>query len=749
MKKRPRKRLRRRPGDNSVTRDLASVERQLSDRKRSLREKFLERQFDAGSGDSKSCWKGLNLLLGRDSKRSPLSRVVKADATGVATTGPEIAEEFNNFFSQIGESHQRPDTSTRRSWSARTIFLAEALQPEVELLLRRLDVKKSTGPDGVSNYILKSCADELAPVITLCVNRSLQAGIFPTVLKTARVSPVHKGGSKELLSNYRAISVLSAVNKIFEQLVAVILTDFLRSQDFVYKHQHGFRRKPGTATAVVEALDFVQGHLDGRGTKVVSALSLDLKRAFDSVNHQILLQKLYAAGVRGLAHDLIADYLDQRTQFVTVGRSQSSQRPVACGVPQGSVLGPILFIIFINDMVRLGLNGKLYLFADDAILFYPGSDDSANAILMNADLRTLDVYFSQNCLSLNVSKTKCIHFRDPRKRLTRRVLVGSGGQFVEEVQVLRYLGVDIDCHLSWRIHCDQLCRRLGQTVGILYKIRRMVPSHVLKKAYFGLIHPHIMYVLMGWGTAPKTMLKRVQVLQNRALKIVMGLDRLTPTLELYSDHVNDILPVKALQIFSACKFVYQCLYGMVHHTIDFRLRGGIGNTRDCFKLDRSRCATEWGQRRIGYYGPTMFNLLPSELRTIRSAPMFFRALKHFLHRRENLEQVLRFEFPRWQVNLAGRYLVKHALVLPFSHGFYISQPAYDVAEGLLCDAVLKFCVSIVTFFFQVKVVNWGFFFSFLSFLCFRLISLFLMFFCRVAYSWIYFVFFCIYSEELS
>ena len=161
-------------------------------------------------------------------------------------------------------------------------------------------------------------------------------------------------------------------------------------------------------------------------------------------------------------------------------------------------------------------------------------------------------------------RTKCIVFRDPRKRLVRQTSVGLGEERVEEVQVLRYLGVDIDYRLSWKAHCDQLCRRLSQTIGVLYKIMHMVPSHVLKKAYFGLLHPHILYALMSRGNAPGTTLKRVQILQNRSLKIVLGLDRMTPTLDLYSIHATNILPVKGLQFFSTCKFVYDCLYGRIH-----------------------------------------------------------------------------------------------------------------------------------------------------------------------------------------
>ena len=310
-KKKIRKQLRNRPGDIALVHDLAFVEQQLLERKRMLKERFLKRQFDEVSGDSRSCWKGLNLLLGRKDNRTMPSRVMKCDGSGVATCDADIADEFNTFFTQPGSS-QPPDGHLSRTWTSRTIHMEDVDQEEVEVLLRQLDVRKATGPDGISNYTLKACAPELAPMISLCINKCMQSGTFPDVLKVACVTPIYKSGSKELLSNYRAISVLSAINKIFEQLIATRLTDFLKSTDFVYKHQYGFRKKSGTATAVIEALDFVHENLDNRDTKVVSALSLDLKRAFDSVNHRLLLDKLYAAGLRGRAYDLLADYLRDR-----------------------------------------------------------------------------------------------------------------------------------------------------------------------------------------------------------------------------------------------------------------------------------------------------------------------------------------------------------------------------------------------------------------------------------------------------
>ena len=468
------------------------------------------------------------------------------------------------------------------------MYLDDANELEVFELLSRLDTRKSTGPDGVSNFILRKCADKLAKPLVVCVNKSFNSGSYPDFLKLAKVVPIFKGGSPLCVSNYRPISILSAVNKIYETLIAIRVKSFLRSQDILYRHQYGFREKSGTSTAVLEALDFVYSSLDRRDCGVVSALMIDLRKAFDSVDHSILLRNLHLVGVRGLVHDLMASYLLGREQFVTVRKNQSSRKPVIYGVPQGSVLGPLQFLIFLNDIARLPLNGKLFLYADDACLFYTGGSDSINIRRMNEDLEMLHSYLTINKLALNLSKTKYMHFHDPRRLLERELTVSLFGTAIEEVNEFCYLGVILDSHLTWKRHVEFLCKKISSVIGVLFRVRDELPLYALKLLYFGLVHSHLSYMVSLWGNAPASCLTRLQSLQNRALKLSYRLPLLTPSLDLYKSHVRDVLPIKRLHVITVCKFVRLSLSNSAYHTLTFPDQLRIGACRDPLRLARTQ-----------------------------------------------------------------------------------------------------------------------------------------------------------------
>lgn len=448
-----------------------------------------------------------------------------------------------------------------------------------------------------------------------------------------------------LSTNYRPISVLSAINNVFESLFAKRLNSFLKSMNILYGQQYGFREASSTATAVLEVMDFVYGALDRRDCGVVSALLIDLRNAFDLVDHALLLEKLHRIGVRGPAHYLLTDYLSGRQQYVRIRDKSSTHRLVTSGVPQGSVIGPILFLIFLNDLSRLPLFGKLFLYADDALLAYDGADDDVNSRRMNEDLEMLHDYLSRNRLALNIDKTKYLHFHDPRKQLSGRVSVSLFDDAVERVDEFCYLGVYLDSHLTWKRHVDHLSQKLSRLIGVIYRVRDEIPFYALKRLYFGLAHSHLMNMVSLWGNAPATSLKRLQTLQNRILKIIYRKPILTPTVTLFSEHVKDVLPVKGMQILVICKFVKQSLQGSIHRNVLFPQQSGIENNRDSYKLSRVRAFTGWGLQRISFQGPTFFNSLPPQIRQIQGIPRFVHELKSYLLHPQNLVSLLRFELP--------------------------------------------------------------------------------------------------------
>lgn len=637
------KKLKQKPGDPELINRLHDLTRKITVKKRQLRQTYVQQKFCDGFSDSKKCWEGLNNVLGRGRKNDKPIKIIRNHDGHVLTDSTEVAEELNNFFTDTSNFQDVPTNTSNtfhQSHSSSSLFLWPTDEHEVFKLLSQLDVKKSTGPDGISNFVLKNCAFDLCKVLAVCINKTLSSGIFPNRLKIARVTPIFKGGSAVLPSNYRPISVLSAINKIYESIIAVRLKSFLMSENLLYANQYGFREASSTSTAVLEAMDFVYGNLDKREVGVVSALMVDLKKAFDSVEHSILLGKMYSLGVRGIAQDLFSSYLSNRQQFVTVDGCKSSNKPIERGVPQGSVLGPILFLIFFNDVVELALFGKSFLFADDACLLYAGSTDSDNIRRMNHDLVILNNYLRQNGLTLNVNKTKFIHMHDPRKRLLRDLQVSLHGEIVQEVHEFCYLGLWIDSNLTWKRHVDYLCSKLSCLVGILYKVRDEIPFYALKRLYFALVHSHLNYMIAVWGNASATSIKRLQKLQNRLFKLIYNLPRLTPTLSLYKDHVKDVLPVTALHFFTVCKFVKESMGNRIYHTLNFPWQQGTSANRDPYRLGRGRSLTGWGLQRITFQGPTFYNSLPQLIRNTPSVTVFLKRLKHWLLEEDRLSSIL-------------------------------------------------------------------------------------------------------------
>lgn len=243
----------------------------------------------------------------------------------------------------------------------------------------------------------------------------VETGTYPNCLKLAKVTPVFKSSDAEDVGNYRPISTLSVFNKIFEKLLVNRILVFFNRHDVLYKFQYGFRQGCNTLIAITELVDNIINEIESKN--IVGALFLDLKKAFDTLDHKILLQKLDLYGIRGVANNIIQSYLENRKQFVFVNGVSSSHKTIDIGVPQGSNIGPLLFLAYINDLGNIPLHGVPRLFADDTALFYPGICSESIMRKMKEDLYSLLAYFNTNLLSLNLSKTKLMFFHSPRKKL--------------------------------------------------------------------------------------------------------------------------------------------------------------------------------------------------------------------------------------------------------------------------------------------------------------------------------------------
>ena len=347
---------------------------------------------------------------------------------------------------------------------------------------------------------------------------SFESGTFPSHLKIANVVPIHKKDDQTILGNYRPISLLSNISKIIEKIMHKRLYQFFDKHDIIHNMQFGFRFNHSTEHALISITEKIRDALDSGN--IACGVFIDLKKAFDTVNHKILLKKLLHFGVRGIAYKWFSSYLSNRKQFVSIETSKSCEETVKCGVPQGSVLGPLLFIIYINDLKNVIKYSTLHQYADDTNLMI--ADKSIKKInkYINHDLKLLTEWLIANKISLNTDKTEIIVFKNKNKKISKKLNFRISGQKIKPTNALKYLGVILEENLSWEKHLNTLVKRLGRAIGILAKLRHYVPKWLLRTVYYSLFNSHLIYGCQIWGNNNSILVNKVKKLQEKALKVM-------------------------------------------------------------------------------------------------------------------------------------------------------------------------------------------------------------------------------------
>lgn len=625
------KRVKRNPTNQHLKEMLKYVSQKVDDTKAKCKKSYYEKLLNVTNHTK--LWRNIRLVFGLSKKNHGICLMNNGSRTN---NDAEVCEVFNNFFSNIGsqlagniQNNLNSDPLTNLNRIDRTIVLWPSNENEVMTLIKSLDSKKSCGPDNFPASVLKRNVGIFSQILCQYFNLMLLTGEYPDYLKIAKVIPVFKAGDPEDCNNYRPISTLSVFNKIFEKLLVNRLVKFLTKHEILYKFQYGFRQGSSTQTAILELVDDIIKEVDSK--KSVGALFLDLKKAFDTLDHRILLKKLEMYGIRGVAHDIIKSYLSNRKQYVAINGERSSYQSIGVGVPQGSNIGPLLFLLYINDLGKLQLNGTPRLFADDTALFYPNKNVNIIINSIEADLGVLKNFFDANLLSLNISKTKYMIFHSIRKVITDHVHPRLGHQVVEEVNCFKYLGIKLDPTLSWIHQINHVEKKLAPLCGMLWRVSTFVPRHVLLKFYFAYIHSQLNYLVSVWGYASSSSLNKIRTLQNRCLKTIFKKPLLYSTLQLYSDSSHNILPLNYLRDYQTLLFVHNLQNNPnMHHNITLSSAPHSHLTRQNDHLRSELASTNLGQRRITFIGPTKYNTLPFDLKQITSLPIFKVRLKQFL-----------------------------------------------------------------------------------------------------------------------
>ena len=513
------------------------------------------------------------------------------------------------------------------------MFINPITETEILTIISNLKNTKAYDSFELPVHIIKKIAPNITEPLIHLINQSFSTGIVPKAMKTAKITPIYKCGDSHNMTNYRPISKLSCFSKILERAMHVRLYDFLESNDILYNKQFGFRKNHSTSYAIIEIVDRITEALDRR--KITIGVFLDLSKAFDTIKHDILLDKLAHYGVRGLALNWFRSYLADRFQQVNYNNSLSNLVSILCGVPQGSILGPLLFLVYINDITNCTSKLLFFLFADDTNVFITGDGDQELFTSMNTELSHLTNWFHANILSLNAKKTNYIIFSGPKMRVTEdpnKTIIINNTPIIR-VQQTKFLGMILDEHLTWRPHINLVKNKASKMIGIIRRLRYVLPSHTLRSLYNAFILPYFNYGTIIWAGGYKTPLTPIHLLQKRIVRIIAGAHYLAGTFDLFKS-------LNLLSIFDLHKLqLAMFMYRHQNHSLPSIFNGYFTtnasvhnyNTRTRLNLRHVMGRTNIRHNTVKVAGPRLWNAIDPSIRGLGSLRSFKLAFTRHLH----------------------------------------------------------------------------------------------------------------------
>ena len=607
---------------------------------RSAKTSYYRNRFAEVKHDLRQTWNLIRKVINHNKSDKDNVKELKIGDT-VVNDKQIIADKFNEYFAHVGQNLAKQiqpcdgsfaDTITKNYTINCSMFVEPTNVFEVMNIVNDLQPNKAPGYDSYSPKVIKSVMHSIVQPLTDIFNMSFSSGIFPDRLKVARVTPIFKADDKQIVSNYRPVSVLPIFSKILERLMYNRLLNYLEVNALISDKQFGFRNNHSTYMALAKLVDRITSELEQRRHCV--GIFIDLSKAFDTLDHGVLLSKLNLYGVRGVANAWFTSYLSNRTQFVQTENIRSTMLPISCGVPQGSILGPLLFILYINDVIHVCRLAETIMFADDTNLFFTDSNLTELNVNINNELELLSRWFKLNKLSLNVKKTNYMHFctKKRTKSTESNLCINMEGVKIQEVNTTKFLGVVINNTLTWNDHIAMVRSKIAKNIGIITYIRSFVPLDVLLSLYHALVEPYLQYCNIIWGVQRSVALNGLYICQKRVIRIICGSSRRAHSIPLFKQ--MNILPVYCMNDLQTACFMFSSINSLLPkcfndmfilnaniHTHFTRMNNALHQTQ--YRLNCSKFA-------LRTHGPVLWNSLPPGLKSLPNLKIFRRHYKQHL-----------------------------------------------------------------------------------------------------------------------
>ena len=534
---------------------------------RKAKNDYYNNLLKAAGKDTRKIWGIINEVIDRKQSRHIMPAKFKSGEE-VLTSKKAIADGFNNYFASIGKEMADklpnvPGYEDYLSQSNMEFELEEVEVSDIEEIMKKQQPKMSCGIDSINNKIVKVASKELAYPMTLIVNKSIREGCVPAIYKLARIVPLYKKGPTDEWGNYRPVSLLPSLSKILEKAICAQMMLYLSKNNLICDDQFGFRRRSQTTHVVQSMLNTI--YKAAIQEQVTVATYIDLSKAFDCLQYNQLFTKMKSLGFKDRTMRWFESYLSGRKQCTDIEGNLSSKLDVHLGVPQGSILGPILFIIYVNDINRSGVDCKFVKFADDTTVLTTGSTLHEAVEKMNVTMASVGQWFSKNKLNLNPGKTRYMIFNSKTEETN---LVKVNNQFIERVwdkgkeKSFKLVGIHIDERLKWTYHIDHVSKKVNSANYALGKSAKELDVRNKKLLYSGIVHSHLVYGLPIWGFATKGRLNQLLVKQKLAIRKIHNLPYKEHTLYFFTK--SEILQLPELIQYMTLSYIKSGLVGPQH-----------------------------------------------------------------------------------------------------------------------------------------------------------------------------------------